>query len=281
MTELETTFKALVTHVEEVGKIAKDYFDSGDISNEIKTDGSVVTRIDNEIETVLREYIAKNFPDDAIIGEEHADMEGTSGFVWHIDPIDGTDNFVRKIPFFAISVARLGETAEDSFGIVHNPVSGHTFTALMENCTYENDRITNLTELPIGEKLVIGMGRGRKEPWMVPASYRIQEAVGTKYGRCQPFNCTALELAYLSADRIDAFLTFGLSTYDYAAGFFLARAAGAKISVFEHNVWREHTGSIKSLCDTHGKIIFVSHPKIHDEIRDFIGNPMSWNLEKS
>lgn len=276
MTELEIKFQALIAHVEEVGKIARDYFDSGDISNEIKTDGSVVTRIDNEIETVLRDYIAKNFPDDAIIGEEHEDMEGTSGFVWHIDPIDGTDNFVRKIPFFAISVARLGESSEDSFGIVHNPVTGHMFTALMENGAYENDRITNLTELPLGGKLVIGIGRSRKEPWMAPASYGIQEAVGTKFGRCQPFNCTALELAYLAADRIDGFITFGLSTYDYAAGLFLARAAGAKISVFKDGMWQEHTGSIKSLCDEHGKTMFVSHPKIHDEIRDFIGNPKSW-----
>lgn len=277
MTELEEKFQALVAQIETVGKIARDYFDSGDVSNEIKTDGSVVTRIDNEIEMLLRSYIANHFPDDAIIGEEHDDMEGTSGFVWHIDPIDGTDNFLRKIPFFAISVARLGDTAEDSFGIVHNPVTGHTFTALMENCAYENGRITNLTDVPLGGKLVMGMGRSRKEPWMVPASYRIQEAVGTKYGRCQPFNCTALELAYLAADRIDAFLTYGLNTYDYAAGLFLCRAAGAKISVYQDGGWQEHTGSLKSLCDTHGKTIFVSHPKIHDEIRDFIGNPKDWN----
>lgn len=280
MTSIEEKFQALIAHVEEVGQHAREYFDSENIANELKGDGSVVTQIDKEIETMLRAYVKENFPGDAIIGEEHDDISGTTGFVWHIDPIDGTYNFLNRIPFCAISVARLGDTAEDSFGIVHNPITKHTFASLMENGVYENERVTNLTAEVLGGRRVIGLGRSRKEAWMLPASYRIQEAVGTKYGRCQTHNCTALELAYLAAGRFDGFLTYGLQTYDYAAGFFLARAAGAKISVFEDGVWLEHSGSIKSLCDKHEKIIFASHPDLHDEIRDFIGNPRDWDPNK-
>ena len=277
---LEEKFQTLIAQIESAGKIARDYFDAGDISNEIKTDGSVVTRIDKEIEIMLRQFVAQNFPDDAIIGEEQENVEGTSGFVWHIDPIDGTDNFLRKIPFCAISVARLGDTAEDSFGIVHNPITKHTFASLMENGTYENERVTNLTAEPLGGRYVISVGRGKKEPWMVPASYRIFEAVGPKYGKCGAYGSTALELAYLAAGRIDGYLTFGLHSYDYAAGLFLVRAAGGSISVFEAGEWKLWEGSIKSLCDTHGKIIFASHPDIHEEVRDFIGNPRAWDPNK-
>ncbi len=281
MTEIEQKFQDLISHIESVGQHARDYFDSEDISNDIKADGSVVTRIDNEIETMLRAYVKENFPDDAIVGEEHEDTEGTSGFVWHIDPIDGTDNFLRKIPFCAISVARLGDTPEDSFGIVHNPITKHTFASLMENGAYENERVTNLTAEPLGGKYTISLGAGRNESWMKPASFRLQEGLGMKYGRCKAYGSTALELAYLAAGRIDAYLTYGLNTYDYGAGLHLVRAAGGKISLFEQGTWSVWEASIRDLCDKHGKIIFASHPDIHDEMRDFIGNPKDWDPNKS
>jgi myo-inositol-1(or 4)-monophosphatase len=279
MTPIEQKFQDLITQIEVAGKVARDYFDSDDISNDIKADGSVVTRIDNEIETMLRAYVAEQFPGDAIVGEEHDDTAGTTGFVWHIDPIDGTDNFLRKIPFCAISVARLGDTTEDSFGIVHNPITNHTFASLMENGAYENERITNLTAEPLGGKYAISIGRG-KEAWMKRAAYKMMAGIGLQYGRCGAYNCTALELSYLSAGRLDGFLTFGLHTYDYAAGLFLVRAAGGAISVFKEGEWQRFEGSLKSLCDTHEKTIFASHPDIHDDMCDFIGNPKEWDSQQ-
>jgi myo-inositol-1(or 4)-monophosphatase len=275
---LEEKYHALLEEVKAVGLIAKAYFDSDDIANELKEDQSVVTKIDKEVEAKLRLFVTTHFPEDSIVGEEEDDVKGTSSFVWHIDPIDGTDNFLRKIPFCAISVARLGDTTEDSFAIIYNPIAGHLFSSFMEGGCYENSRITNLTAEPLGGKYVVGMGRGsRSGEWTKKAMYKIMESVGTKYGRCGPYHCSALELAYLSAGRIDAYLTFGgLGTYDYAAGLYLVRAAGGKISVFEEGGWKSWEGSIKDLCDVHGKTIFASHPDIHDEMRDFIGDPKAW-----
>lgn len=273
---IEEKFELLITKIKEVSTVAKEYFDSESIDNEQKADGSVVTEVDKKIEDMLKIFLKEYFPEDSVIAEEGDNVAGTGSFVWHIDPIDGTDNFLRKIPFCAVSVARLGDTLEDSFGIVHNPITQQTFASIMENGAYENERVTNLTAEPLGGKYTISIGRSRKESWMQPAAYKIQEAVGTKFGRCHPYHCTALELAYLSAGRIDGFLTFGLNSYDYAAGLYLVKAAGGSLSVFEDDVWKLYTGSLKELCSTHGKIIFASHPDIHCEIRDFIGNPKAW-----
>jgi myo-inositol-1(or 4)-monophosphatase len=273
---IEPQFHALIEEIKKAGVVAHDYFVSDSTRNEQKSDGSVVTEVDKAIEHQLRAWIEVEFPDDAIIGEEEEGKSGTSGFVWHIDPIDGTDNFLRKIPFCAISVARLGPDAEDSLGIVYNPLTEQVFSSLMEAGAYENERVTNLTAEPLGGKYVITIGRGRKEPWMQLAAFEIQKHVGLQFGRCMPYNCTALELAYLSAGRTDGFLTFGLNSYDYAAGLYLVKAAGGMISVFENGEWNVWEKPLRELCAEHGKTIFASHPDIHHEIRDFIGDPKKW-----
>jgi len=275
---IEHEFKELIKVIEEAGLKARAYFDADDNANEIKHDGSVVTKIDQEIEVIIIEYIRTHFPDDSIVGEEGEDYVGESDFVWHIDPIDGTDNFLRRIPFCAVSVARLGSTSEDSFGIVHNPITNQTFASLMEGGVYENEKIHVLNDNVLGGRAMISIARGR-ESWMKSASYNVRKALGMKFGGGTSYGCCALEIAYVAANRLDGVLTFGLNSYDYGAGLYLVRAAGGLISVFENDVWTLYTGSLKELCREHGKTIFVSHGGIHQTALDLIGDLRSWSDE--
>ncbi|MBY0538200.1 inositol monophosphatase [Patescibacteria group bacterium] len=276
---LEQKFHTLVQLVETLGQQARAYFDDNQNTNEQKTDGSIVTQIDKDIEDALVDFIRTEFPDDTIIGEEGEGFVGTSDFVWHIDPIDGTDNFLRRIPFCAISVARLGSTTEDSFGIVHNPITNQTFAALMDNGVYEREHVHVLTDELLGGRAVVSIGRGR-EQWMKSAAFNLFKAIGTEVGKPMILNCTALELAYIAANRIDGVLNFGEKSYDYAAGLFLVKAAGGQISVFEHNTWSPWIGSLKELCAEHGKTMFISHGGIHTKAIELIGNPRDWSDEK-
>ena len=273
--DIEKEFSDLKQVIKEVSVIAREYFDSDSTANEIKGDGSVVTEIDKNIETALLKHIKERFPDDSIVGEEHGNHEGTSGFVWHIDPIDGTDNFLRKIPFCCVSVARLGDTAEGSLGIIYNPITGQMFASLKEDGAYENERLTNLTAEPLGGRLILVLSAYSRD-WMKIAKLKLAEALSMEIGKTVSYSSCALELAYIAANRIDAQLTFGLQTFDYAAGLFLVKAAGGAISVYEDDEWKRWTGSIKDLCDSHGKTIFSSHPDIHDQITTFIGDPKKW-----
>lgn len=125
-------FHALQNEVRDAGQLARDYFVSESTENEQKADGSVVTAIDTAIEERLFQYVRTHFPEDSIVAEEGNGYQGTGSHVWYIDPIDGTDNFFRRIPFTAISVARLGETAEDSMGIVYNPITNQMFASVMD-----------------------------------------------------------------------------------------------------------------------------------------------------
>jgi histidinol-phosphatase len=93
---LDATFDA--------GKAVAEFFFGMGIDVVWKRDGSPVTKADERAETILRKRIGAVFPDDAIIGEEHEDEAGTSGFKWIIDPVDGTEAFIRKLPTFGTLV---------------------------------------------------------------------------------------------------------------------------------------------------------------------------------
>jgi myo-inositol-1(or 4)-monophosphatase len=276
---LEQKYHALVDLIEDSGKMARAYFDDNQNANEQKADGSVVTEIDKKIEDAIKSFIRCEFPEDSIVGEESDDYVGASDFVWHIDPIDGTDNFLRRIPFCAISVARLGSSTEGSFGIVHNPITHQTFSAFMDKGVYEREHVHILNNELLGGRAVVSIGRGR-ESWMKSASYNLRKAIGASLGKCDPYGSCALELAYVAANRIDGLLTFGLHTYDYGAGLYLVKAAGGRISVFDGKIWSEWTGSLKDLCTNHGKTIFASHDGIHQKALGIIGDPRKWSDEK-
>jgi len=175
-------------------------------------------------------------------------------------------------------VARLGSTSEDSFGIVHNPITNQTFASLMENGVYENEKIHILNSEVLGGRAMISIARGR-ELWMKSASYNVRKELGMVFGGGTSYGCCALEIAYVAANRLDGVLTFGLNSYDYGAGLFLVKAAGGMISVFESGVWSPWSASLKELCTEHGKTIFVSHAGIHAEALALIGDPRAWSDE--
>lgn len=271
-------FTDLINEIEVASSCARVYFEEDDTKNESKSDGSVVTEVDKAIEELLVKYIRNHFPEDSIVGEEGEGHQGASPFIWHIDPIDGTDNFLRKIPFCAVSVARLGDTEEDSFAVVHNPITRQTFSAFVDEGVYENRHIHKLNDLLLGGRAVVSLCRG-KEKWMKSASYNLQKEFGLRFGKGAGFGSCALELAYVAANRIDGVLTFGLNSYDYAAGLFLINAGGGKISVFRDGRWQLWNGSLKELCKKHDETIFASHSGLHEEVLEIVGDPRSWSDE--
>ncbi|HEX8498624.1 MAG TPA: inositol monophosphatase family protein, partial [Actinomycetales bacterium] len=97
----------------------------------------VVTVMDQVCERLLRELLLGARPDDGLLGEEGACVEGTSGITWVVDPIDGTVNYLYGIPEYAVSIAAVtGDPTDDAghqvvAGCVHNPVSGQTFSATL------------------------------------------------------------------------------------------------------------------------------------------------------
>lgn len=108
------------------GAIALRYFRAG-VPVTIKPDQTPVTRADREAETAIVERLRAAFPDVGFLGEEFG-AQGGQGRRWIVDPIDGTKNFVRGIPYWATLIA-LEEEGEVTLGVVHAPATGEVFWA--------------------------------------------------------------------------------------------------------------------------------------------------------
>jgi len=277
---IEKEFEDFKEIIEKGGIQAREYFFSDANPATQKEDGTLVTKIDKNIESMLRQHISERFSNDTIVGEEDDTVWGDSGFVWLIDPIDGTDNFVRKIPFFAITATRLGPGPEDSFSIIHNPVSRQTFASLMEDGSYENDNLSNLTADPIGSKFYITVsGASSYANWIKPARSALQLALAQKFGKSGHYQSSLLEFAYVSSGRLDGFLDIEMPPWDTAAGLYLVKSAGGAISIYNDGEWQRYTGAIKDLYGTNFDkriTVFVSHPDIHQEVLKLIDNPKEW-----
>jgi histidinol-phosphatase len=125
--DLESRLALAVEAAKEAGRITLEYFRRDDLNVELKCDDTPVTAADRRAEEHLRRRIAAAFPNDAILGEEMAELPGTSGFRWILDPIDGTKSFIHGVPLYStlIGVEREGRSV---VGVIRIPA--------LDECVY-------------------------------------------------------------------------------------------------------------------------------------------------
>jgi len=134
-TELDQRYQLAIEIARAAGQLTLTHFRRDDLAVELKSDKSPVTAADRAAETLLREQIARQFPDDAILGEEFGEQTGTSGYRWILDPIDGTKSFIRGVPLYGtlIGVERDGES---EIGVIYIPGSDECVHAVRGGSAY-------------------------------------------------------------------------------------------------------------------------------------------------
>lgn len=199
----------------------------------------VVTVMDRRSEELLMEQLRARRPDDGILGEEGASVEGTSGITWIVDPIDGTVNYLYDIPAYAVSVAAcVGDPAgdwESVAGAVFNPVTGDLFHArrgggAFLRSTGSEPSVTALFvsgEHDLGHALT-GTGFG------YDAAKRAQQAqtltrVLPQVRDIRRAGSAALDLCAVAAGRLDVYYESGLNAWDRAAGQLIVTEAGGVV----------------------------------------------------
>jgi myo-inositol-1(or 4)-monophosphatase len=188
----------------------------------------VVTAVDVASEQLIRREIRHARPQDGFVGEEGSDTVGTSAVTWVADPIDGTVNFLYNIPQFSVSLA--ARVADEVLaGVVHNPVSHETFTAILGGGAFLNGRPITVSGCEDLSAALVGIGYSYR------ADVRAHQAVETS--RLVPqvrdirrFGSAALDLCFLACGRLDGYVERGLKPWDLAAGSLIAQEAGARVA---------------------------------------------------
>jgi len=190
----------------------------------------LVTAADIESEKVIARTVSQAFPDHNLLGEEGGDQGRTSEWLWIVDPIDGTTNYSRHIPYFSTSIA-VHHQGKAVFGLVANPMVDETFFAVEGQGAFLNDtpiKISQVTEFTQA-LLVTGFyyDRGRNIDLTLDAIRRFYDRGIMGIRR---FGSAALDLCYLAAGRAEGFFEIGLNAWDFAAGAFISTQAGALVT---------------------------------------------------
>jgi myo-inositol-1(or 4)-monophosphatase len=209
------------------GATALRYFRAlDDLTIERKGHQDLVSEADRNVELEIRAALAAAFPDDGIVGEEHAPRNGTSGYTWVIDPIDGTANFVAGIPCWAVvlSCVHAGRT---QIGVTHDPVHAEMFWARRGGGAFCNARPIRVAQSQGLHDGTVGIGySGRSKPGAMIGLIGAIEARGGLFYR----NASgAMSLAMVAAGRLLGYAEDHMNAWDYLAGQLLVAEAGGRV----------------------------------------------------
>ncbi|MBO1902321.1 inositol monophosphatase [Leucobacter weissii] len=223
-----------VAAAREAGAIALAGFRSGEMRVDLKADiHDLVTRYDRACEERIRETILTAFPDSTVVGEESGTSAGSGPLTWYVDPIDGTANFARGIPMWAVSigVARDGEMIS---GVVYDPANEQLFWA--------DDRGAFLTDGRSGGADRALRSRGHADPGRATVALNFPLArdlvhypelaleqfaeVTHAFAQVRGLGSTCIALCWIAAGWIDVTISFETNPWDVAAGALIVRRAG-------------------------------------------------------
>ncbi|WP_337269231.1 inositol monophosphatase family protein [Oryzifoliimicrobium ureilyticus] len=229
--DLKLRFTLAETMAKVAGALALDYFQRRDtlIIEEKRNPQDVVSDADRNVEKLIREHIHRECSQDGILGEEYGLEAGSSGFVWVIDPIDGTSPFVNGMPSWCVSIGLVFD-GEPVLGIINAPVLGETYRATKGEGAFLNDRRLAMTPTRTVQNGVTGIGaNGSVSPALMG---KIVETLLEKGGSFVRNGSGALMLAYVAADRLVGYYEPYMHAWDCIAAYCIIAEAGGTCRPF-------------------------------------------------
>lgn len=191
----------------------------------------LVTDADVSAERKIVSALRKNFPEHGFLLEEGEGEMERDGFIWVIDPIDGTTNFSHAYPFFCISIA-LCKGGLPLLGVVYDPLRRELFSAEKGKGAFLNgkrirvSRAKKLVDSLLGADFPYDLGAKMKKTGMQYSSL-LEKCQGMRTS-----GAAALELCHVACGRIDAFFHHDLKPYDFAAAMLIVTEAGGRFTDF-------------------------------------------------
>ena len=231
-----------------------------------KSHADFVSEVDRAAEQTIIQTLLEAYPDHAILAEESG-VHGESEFVWIIDPLDGTTNFLHGFPQFAVSIA-LQHKGIITQAVVYDPTKNELFTATRGRGAFLNDKRIRVTKRVHLADALIGTGFPYTRFEHMDAYIGILRDLMEQTSGLRRPGSAALDLAWMAAGRLDGFYETGLKPWDIAAGTLLITEAGGMVSDLH--------GSDPFLKTGH---ICAGNPDIHQQLLKVIAPHLTPGLK--
>lgn len=206
---------------------SQDKLDSIRVSEKKPRD--YVTDIDVQVEREIIQLIRKSHPNHGILGEESGETTGKDDYVWIIDPIDGTRNFIHGFPQFAVSIA-IRHKGKIEHGVIYDPIRQELFTATRGKGARLNDHRIRVSKISKLEESLLGTGfPSLRSEELIEAYVQSLKTLLPISGDLRRAGAATLDLAYVACGRLDGFWEMGLKLWDIAAGSLLIKEAGGLV----------------------------------------------------
>ena len=235
------------------------------ITVERKGISDYVSEVDRMAERAIVETLLEAYPEHAILAEEGG-AQGQSDYLWIIDPLDGTTNFLHGFPQFAVSIG-LQIKGVLNLAVIYDPTRNELFTATRGNGAHLNDRRLRVSKQTRLQESLIGTGFPYRDFTYLDDYLKMFRELLPKTAGLRRPGCASLDLAYVAAGRYDGFWEAGLKPWDIAAGVLLIQEAGGLVTDFDGGENYMATGNVVG-----------GNPKVFSQLLQVIQPHMSARL---
>ena len=187
-----------------------------------------VSDADRQAERTIRELLARERPEDGLLAEEGGRADPESGRRWIVDPLDGTVNYLYRLPVWCVSVA-LEDADGTLLGVVHDPERGETFSAVRGQGARLGGRGLRVRQCERLETALVATGFAYRREARAAQARLVAELL-PRVRDIRRAGAAALDLAWLAAGRLDGYYERGLKPWDWAAGRLLVEEAGGAVA---------------------------------------------------
>jgi myo-inositol-1(or 4)-monophosphatase len=226
-----------------------------------KGTSNFVTYVDKVAEETIVHKLRSLFPEAGYLTEEGTAREQKE-YMWVVDPLDGTTNFIHNVPLYSVSIA-LRHKNETIAGVVYEPNLDECFYSWKGGGAYLNDRQIHVSGYKkLSDSLIATGFPYHKDKHLSDYMGVLQAFLERSHG-IRRLGSAAVDLAYVACGRYEAFYEYGLKPWDIAAGAFIVQQAGGKVSDF---------GGGNEFTD--GNRIVASNSAIHTQLTDILSKNM-------
>jgi myo-inositol-1(or 4)-monophosphatase len=257
-TALAAAREAAQVHRENLGRVGADEWSEKGIAD-------FATHVDHEAERRIVDIIARAFPDHDILAEEAAAAQNgfirKSDYLWIVDPLDGTTNYLHQYPMYSASVALLRENQPVVGAVVCAP-TGEEWTASRGGGAFRNGQSVHVSSNTRFERALIGTGFPFKIPELRERYFAQFKAVLSRVSDLRRAGSAALDLCHLATGYFDGFWELDLRPWDFAAGVLMIQEAGGIVTALDGDFdWMRGGGLI------------AGNPHVYPVLRNIVLHP--------